>query len=1111
MFLGIPKSKILKFFCFFGLPSLLICSIIWPAETEASNHHKKKTAYHKNHKEKRSLKRRKTPIQEKPVETKPDIPPIPATINPDIINFTALQDYKITPESPLTFDDSSDADSYDFWRKKLNFRINGKDKNVKKHNLLAELIAKAVEQEITATLLKADNNKGPGFFTEFDISSMIILRINLGNYLIISDGIEAYKENEKLFIPFLEFCDNIEFPVDSEGDETNLQGWFITEKQPFFLDLAQGRASLGKKNYELTAEDVRVFEGKLYVSLDLLQKWLPIISVLDEREQLLQLISKKPLPVEEIYERDRRWEKMNEEKEVREKKDYEIEIIKSSYSLATLPLVDLRYKYQVGQTKSNGSDSAGELQTFISGDFLYLNHQIYSSFTDSRITNARITSGRKDADGKLLGPLKATSFSLGDVYTPEFVLTSRNQAGRGLAVSNYPEGFVATDRITIEGVMNAGWDVEIYRNDLLLDFKKVASDGTYEFPNVDLVSGTNIIKLVFYGPYGQRREETRRYLLNADVIKKRGFYYNFAANSQDQDLIAIKNSSANNQNPSNDPKYGSSRRFGEIIYGLTRSTSIAANFASLPIDGSTKQQQQEYRGLSLRTSIFDIFGRYDFVKDVVDHSGANRLSLQTTLANYNFSFERKSYDKEFLSEDHLAAVDPLITRTEAKVNGAFNLSHITLSPLLLSLYYVKSDYDSSNSRKELEGDLSTNIGSRLNLAQFFRKVTDERINDSTRNTILGRTTANLKVVTPMNIRAILSYNLKPKSSLTSSNESLDYNLKSGVILNLNHTYSFPQNTTRSSNSFMLNISKSIKQYILSLGSGYTNGAGTNGYNVNISLFTSFGYDARYGAGIISGTPMTNSAIVSARVFLDKNNNNFYDKGEEVLPDIGISAEGAGIVTTNKNGVAMLTGIPANKTTRIKLDTGTLVDPYWVAKKQSFDLITHAGAIANIDFPISLSGDAEGYVKIKVGNEITEAANVELELVDSEGNISKTTRSASDGYYVFQGVPYGKYKVRTSIDQSIRLGLESNVFYNLEVGENFQSSSGFNFLIEPLKKARKIKSATESSEEVAPDEEDDEEEKSESEINLETKLKNISGEKNDLEKEIEKESNEKEKK
>jgi hypothetical protein len=361
----------------------------------------------------------------------------------------------------------------------------------------------------------------------------------------------------------------------------------------------------------------------------------------------------------------------------------------------------------------------------------------------------------------------------------------------------------------------------------------------------------------------------------------------------------------------------------------------------------------------------------------------------------------------------------------------------------------------------------------------------------------------------------LSYNLKPKKSLTSSNEAIDYNFNHGLILNLNHTYSFAQTNTRSSNSYTLNLSKTIKQYILSLGSGYTYGAGSNGYNVNISLFTSFGYDARYGAGTISGTPMTGAAVVSARVFLDRNGNNFYDKGEEVLPDIGVSAEGAGTVRTNAKGIAVLSGIPADRMTRIKLESGTLTDPYWTAKKSDFDLITHAGAITNLDFPIALSGDADGYVKLKIGNDLTEAANVELELVDAGGNIVKTTRSANDGYYIFQGVPYGKYKVRTSIDQSIRLGLESNVIYDLEVGDNSQSLSGFNFVIEPSKQAakaatkgkpKKKPAAEEAPAADQPDQSD--EEKSDSEINLETKLKDISGEENDLETEVEKEEKKK---
>jgi hypothetical protein len=113
----------------------------------------------------------------------------------------------------------------------------------------------------------------------------------------------------------------------------------------------------------------------------------------------------------------------------------------------------------------------------------------------------------------------------------------------------------------------------------------------------------------------------------------------------------------------------------------------------------------------------------------------------------------------------------------------------------------------------------------------------------------------------------------------------------------------------------------------------------------------------------------------------------------------------------------------------------------------FDVVSHAGAITHIDFPVSLSGDIDGRVKIQINHNAYEASNVELEIVNAAGMVIMSTKSSYDGFYFFKGVPYGKYKLRISNDQSQRLGLKSATTYDIEVNDNFGLLSGFNFLIE----------------------------------------------------------------
>jgi hypothetical protein len=316
--------------------------------------------------------------------------------------------------------------------------------------------------------------------------------------------------------------------------------------------------------------------------------------------------------------------------------------------------------------------------------------------------------------------------------------------------------------------------------------------------------------------------------------------------------------------------------------------------------------------------------------------------------------------------------------------------------------------------------------------------------------MIGRTVANLKIANPINIRGTLSYNLKQKKTLTSSNEAIDYRFLNGTTANLNHTYQFPVNSQKSSNNYSLNINKPFEKYILGIGLSYLTTSLGNSYEASLNLFTSFGYDAKYKSGLITGTPMTNNGVISARVFLDENANDSYDDKEELLSGIKVYAEGSALTKTNENGIAIIPGIAVNMPVKVGIEEGSLVDPSWMAKKSVFNIISHAGAITNIDFPISLTGDIDGHIKIKINKLSYDASNVELEIVNAKGTVIRSTKSSYDGFYFFQAVPYGKYKLRTSVEQSQRLGLESSVTYDIEVNSSFQALSGFDFLIEKNK-------------------------------------------------------------
>ncbi|PQB06742.1 hypothetical protein BST83_05920 [Polaribacter filamentus] len=66
----------------------------------------------------------------------------------------------------------------------------------------------------------------------------------------------------------------------------------------------------------------------------------------------------------------------------------------------------------------------------------------------------------------------------------------------------------ASGSYTVTDTTEPNWTVELYINDILIDFTQADAAGLYVF-KVPIVYGYTVIKLKFYGPLGEERTEER--------------------------------------------------------------------------------------------------------------------------------------------------------------------------------------------------------------------------------------------------------------------------------------------------------------------------------------------------------------------------------------------------------------------------------------------------------------------------------------------------------------------------------------------------------------------------------------------------------------------------
>src|SRR5262249_54901109 len=93
------------------------------------------------------------------------------------------------------------------------------------------------------------------------------------------------------------------------------------------------------------------------------------------------------------------------------------------------------------------------------------------------------------------------------------------------------------------------------------------------------------------------------------------------------------------------------------------------------------------------------------------------------------------------------------------------------------------------------------------------------------------------------------------------------------------------------------------------------------------------------------------------------------------------------------------------------------------------------------------GEITGTVYVRRGAGSEPGGGVELELVDGNGAVAKTVRSAFDGFYDLTGIPPGRYGLRVSPAQAQRLGLTPPPPRDVELSPSGTILDGIDVIVE----------------------------------------------------------------
>ncbi|MFM5906105.1 MAG: hypothetical protein ACKOPO_00710, partial [Novosphingobium sp.] len=491
---------------------------------------------------------------------------------------------------------------------------------------------------------------GPAMVVSSDDELIIELRTPDGE---IRETITAYGTREGVFLPLGEVARLLDLAIAVSDEGRYASGWVLDQKAAVAINLRAGTVALAGKDVPLSPRDAVAMDGEMFLKAERFAQIMPLTMKVDLRAQTVVVTTLQPFPFQQRLARESERERLSGRAARPDGPSYDRE--PTPWQIASFPVADVELRTLSDSTRG----TRGEADLRLAGDIGFMTGQgfVSASSTEGLIA-ARLELGRRDPDARLLGPLRASEFQIGDVATISMPLGLRGIGGRGAMITNAPlERASVFDRIDLRGELADGYEVELYRNNTLIGSTATPVNGQFAFQQVPVEFGLNVFRLVFYGPQGQRREEVRRISVGDGRLAQGQLVYSFGMAQKDVNLFDVR---PPDFIPGQD--FGSWRAVGQIEYGVSANLTAVAG-------GAWYQRLGHSHWLAnagLRTGVGPLAAQLDLG---LNDAGGKALEVQLggSLGGMSVTAAHAEYIGQFSDELRAFSIEPLRRATEANL------------------------------------------------------------------------------------------------------------------------------------------------------------------------------------------------------------------------------------------------------------------------------------------------------------------------------------------------------------------------------------------------------------------------------------------------------------
>ncbi len=799
--------------------------------------------------------------------------------------------------------------------------------------------------------------------------------------LRVGNGVRGYQTDSGVCVDLGDVILAFDLPVRLDKKSRRATGWLFEETRTFTLDREANTVQIMNKMQKLGALDIHDVPEGWCVGTQTLSSWLNIEVKADLSNALLVVKADRKLPFEMAEERKARSGK------TRPTAQFDLSALpqaKDPYRFWRTPSIDVVASVSGRKEPLGGLSVDRRYELYVSGEIAQASFDARLSSNNHGVPETlRLRAYRTDPNAGLLGPLKATHFALGDVSTVSSPLAAQNTAGRGLFVTNRPIGRPDSfDRTNFRGELPDGWDAELYRNEQLIGYLQSRGDGRYEFLDVPLQYGQNRFEIVLYGPQGQIRRDIQLIPVGPDSIPPRETYYWAAIQDAGRDLIDFGSL--------DQLQYVGWRAGVGVERGLDTRTSIGATLFTSEYLG----QRDYYFESSVRRAVGPALvelaaagnarGGHALRAQMLGQLGQTLISAESVWLSGAFRSER--YDADLRSE-HNISVDH---------SFKFGNKHVPLS--------LQGAY-----KKRLNGDTTLEGVARLSFNIKQITATTEILWEQNKNAFgsdpPGRLDAALRLngrVGSLRLRGEAKFGLSGQAGFRESKITAEW--RAGETSDWRAELGYEAAAKRGLAG--IGYTRRFEKFALT---GQMRGASDGAVSAGLSLAFSLGPDPVRGGFRMSSEKLAASGQAYAVVFQDQNADGVRQPNEPVEKAVeltaGLSGRGQ---PTDERGRTFIGGLTPFVPVLIGIDASSLPDPFIQPSTSGVVVTPRPGIPVVIELPLVSAGEISGTLLREGGRVLS---GVEIELLDKAGRVVKSTRSEYDGFFLFESVPYGQYRLR----------------------------------------------------------------------------------------------------